>query len=216
MMSHSFKPILKPINECGLALPTVLALFMVSSVMLLAGWRNITLAQGWSRHQTERWQLKQAALNALTTTADAIASSSHQTSASLASSSSASPAFPVTLSDWALLQTQLPVNGCMEGICRPLLTLGQRRSEWLNLSPQAKSAVLESGQRILSWVEVLPCNMASNHSAPLFMYRITVIALNEERHNQVGWQAVWRPVSLPLDGQAVRLADMQRMLELLP
>jgi Tfp pilus assembly protein PilX len=63
-------------HQQGMALPIVMALFMVSSVMLLAGWRNITLAHGWSRYQMEHWQLKQASLNALTATAEAIADNS--------------------------------------------------------------------------------------------------------------------------------------------
>ena len=49
----------------GLALPTVLILCMVCSVWLLAGWRNISLAQGWGQAHTQRWQLQQAALSAL-------------------------------------------------------------------------------------------------------------------------------------------------------
>ena len=64
-------PLSKLFSQRGLTLPTVLALSMVCSVMLLACWRNITLAQAWSRHHVEQWQLRQAGLSALLTTAAA-------------------------------------------------------------------------------------------------------------------------------------------------
>ncbi|MSQ65551.1 MAG: hypothetical protein EXR37_04240 [Limnohabitans sp.] len=64
----------KIIHPKGLALPTVLALSMLSSVLLLACWRNIALSQGWSRSSVERWQLRQAALSAICRAATAISS----------------------------------------------------------------------------------------------------------------------------------------------
>ena len=200
-------------HQQGMALPTVMALFMVSSVMLLAGWRNITLAHGWSRYQMEHWQLKQASLNALTATAEAIADNSITTN-----SSTQSPAItlPSNQNEWAQLQIQLPVNGCSQGICKPLLRSGNTRVDWLKQSAQAKTLITESGQKILIWVEVIPAALNVNSNIHMFIYRITAIAMQDGRGSQTGWQAVWQPTTLPLAGQPVRLTDMQRVLELLP
>jgi Tfp pilus assembly protein PilX len=200
-------------SQNGMALPTVMALFMISSVILLAGWRNIALAHGWSRYQAERWQLKQAALDTLTTAAQAVADNHVSNSDS---ASNAHIAFPTDQSQWVQLQNQLPVNGCSLGICRPLLHLGNRRSDWLDRATQSRSAVTESGLQILYWVEVIPAQQNATPSAKLFVYRITAIAQADQRGSQSGWQAVWQPALLPQPDQAVRLADMHRVLELLP
>lgn len=72
MKRHGYQTMIVCRRDQGLALPTVLALSMVSGVLLLACWRNIALAQAWSRHHAEQWQLRQVALSALLTTADAI------------------------------------------------------------------------------------------------------------------------------------------------
>ncbi len=200
-------------TQQGMALPTVMALFMVSSVMLLSGWRNITLAHGWSRHQVERWQLKQASLNALTATAETIAG---KTVSSSDSDGETTLRLPSTHGEWSQLQNQLPVNGCKQGICRPLLDSGNGLTDWLNRNSEAKTFVTESGQKIWFWVEVFPAALTVNTNTHGFIYRITTIAMQDGRGSQAGWQAVWQPANLPLQGQPVRLADMQRVLELMP
>jgi len=213
MIFYNAKLFLLQRRQHGVALPTVMALFMISSVMLLAGWRNITLAHGWSRYQADRWQLKQAALNALTNAAQAVVDNNARLSGS---ADNATLAFPSDKAQWLQMQTQLPVNGCSQGICRPLLSLGNRRSDWLERASQAHSAVTESGQRLFYWVEVLPARQTTDTAANTFAYRLTAIAQADPRGSQVGWQAVWLPATLPQPGQSVRLADMQRVLELLP
>jgi len=213
MIFYNAKLFLMQRRQLGLALPTVMALFMISSVMLLAGWRNITLAQGRSRYQAERWQLKQSALNALTTAAQSVVDKNVRLSGS---ADNATLAFPSDKAQWLQLQTQLPANGCSQGICRPLLNLGNRRSDWLERAAQAQSAVTEAGQRVFYWVEVLPARQTNDAAANIFVYRLTAIAQLDQRGSQAGWQAVWQPATLPQPGQSVRLADMQRVLELLP
>lgn len=200
-------------TQQGMALPTVMALFMVSSVMLLAGWRNITLAHGWSRTQVERWQLKQTGLKALTATAESIAGKTVSPSDSRGETTLV---LPSTLSEWSQLQNQLPVNGCKQGICRPLLHAGNSLTDWLNRSAQAKTLAAEFGQKIWTWVEVIPAVVNVNTNNHVFVYRITTIAVQDGRGSQTGWQAVWQPATMPLPDQSVRLADMQRVLELLP
>ena len=49
-----------------------------------------------------------------------------------------------------------------------------------------------------------------------FTYRLTVVAVDSERNTQTGWQAVWQPSASSSLDTPVRLADMQRLLELIP
>jgi hypothetical protein len=57
-------------RQQGMALPTVMALSALCSVLLLAQWRSLALAEGLGRSADKRWQLQQHALTVLLTTAD--------------------------------------------------------------------------------------------------------------------------------------------------
>ena len=137
-------------QQQGLALPTVLALSILCSVLLLACWRNIALSQGWSRSSVERWQLRQAALSGICKAATAISSPAAQANNNMRLS------YPVDAAQWAQLQTRLPVNGCVQGICRPLLHLSNHRSDWLNRTSGAHSLPDQGDISLVYWVEILP------------------------------------------------------------
>jgi hypothetical protein len=185
-----------------------MALSLLSSVLLLACWRNITLSQAWSRSFAERWQLQQVALTGLCQAATALTSPSDQVPSKIS--------LPNDLAQWAKLQTQLPVNGCVQGICRPLLHLGNRRSDWLSRQSMAGSLPTLSDTGLLFWVEVIPVSTAKNPTGGAFFYRITALSQANARGTVSAWQSVWQPANMPALGQPVRLADMQTVLELLP
>jgi hypothetical protein len=196
----------------GMALPTVLALSMVSSVLLLACWRNITLAQAWSRHHVEQWQLRQAALSALLSTA---AAAMHPPSAT--ETDGKQPLhIPSTTEAWKSVHAQLPELGCANGVCLSLLDASNRRADWLGRTEGAYTVSNTAGLQLFHWVELLPNNLPKSELTKPFTYRITVVAVDSQRHTQAGWQAVWQPsAATPLD-KPMRLADLQRVLELLP
>ena len=57
---------MKPLsNQAGLALPTVMALAMMCSVLLLSEWRSLGLAEGFGRISQQRWHLQNASHAAL-------------------------------------------------------------------------------------------------------------------------------------------------------
>lgn len=197
-------------QQQGLALPTVLALSMLSSVLLLACWRNIALSQGWSRSSVERWQLRQAALSGICKAATAISSPVTPSNIPLGLS------YPVDSAQWAQLQTRLPVNGCVQGMCRPLLHLSNHRSDWLNRQTSSGSLSGPGGVSLMYWVEILPTAPSANQPGGTFTYRITVLAQSSTRNTQSAWQAVWQPASRLANEAPVRLADMQSLLELQP
>ena len=197
-------------QQQGLALPTVLALSMLCSVLLLACWRNIALSQGWSRSSVERWQLRQAALSGICKAATAIFSPAAQ------ANNNTRLSYPVDDAQWAQLQTRLPVNGCVQGICRPLLHLSNHRSDWLNRTSGASSLPDQGDISLAYWVEILPSTSNASQAGAVFTYRITALAQASGRNTQAAWQAVWQPASNTVNETAVRLADLQTVLELQP
>lgn len=198
--------------EQGLALPTVLALSMVSGVLLLACWRHSALAQAWSRHHAEQWQLRQVVLNALLTTADATLRPLGQTQAN----DQPPWRIPTTAMAWETLRAELPDSGCAHGVCSSLLDAGNLRSDWLGRTDGAYTVSDTSGLQLFHWVEILPHHLPMAGLVNPFTYRLTVVAVDSERNAQTGWQAVWQPSASSSLDTPVRLADMQRLLELIP
>ena len=60
----------EPCRQQGMALPTVMALSALCSVLLLAQWRNLALAEGLGRSADLRWRMQQQALGVLLATVD--------------------------------------------------------------------------------------------------------------------------------------------------
>lgn len=208
---HCF-PLSRRLSQQGLALPTVLALSMLSSVMLLACWRQITLAQGWSRHHLAQWQMRQVTLGAMLATADSVsrpASDAHALGKT-------PPRIPVTHAAWQSVLAALPANGCANGICQSLLEQANQRSDWLQRTAGAHAVPLANGLQLFHWVELLPNPLPLTDTSPALTYRITVVATDTQRQTQAGWQAVWQPNTPTAVDKPVRLADLQRVLELLP
>ena len=194
----------------GLALPTLLALSMLSSVLLLACWRNISLFQGWSHSSVDRWQLRQAALSGLCQVADAIRSSPAQTFPA-----STNP-WPTDTVQWFKLLTRLPANGCVQGMCQSLLHLSNLRSDWSGRQNSGKNLTASNDINLVYWVEIFPTATPIASSGSSLTYRITVLAQAPGRSLQTAWQSVWQPAPASSNPLPVRLADMQRVLELAP
>lgn len=201
---------LSPQVQRGLALPTVLALSMLSSVLLLACWRNISLYQGWSHSSVDRWQLRQAALSALCQVADSIRSTPSPNNAA------ASTPWPTDAAQWAKLKSRVPANGCVQGMCQPLLQLSNQRSDWSGRQSSGLKLPTSNGINLVYWVEILPTASPASNTVGSLTYRITVLAQAPARSSQTAWQSVWQPAVASSIPMPVRLADMQSVLELPP
>lgn len=178
----------------GLALPIVVVLSCLCSVLLLAQWRNLAMAQALGQSAGLRWQLKQSALDALRLAVDDIRLGNDDARHHMGTSSDNHAFFPTTTQQWQVLQSRLGPNDCQTGICRPLGADNPILSPWLKRLDQAQNAPAPSGQSTSYWVEILPRSISSAGDSP-FLYRITALAQNGEGGAQSGWQALWQPNS---------------------
>jgi hypothetical protein len=204
-------------TQRGLALPMVVVLSCLCSVLLLAQWRNLALAQALGHSAGLRWQLKQSALDTLRLAVDDIRLGVSDARHQMGNSSDSHAFFPATTQQWQVLQSRLGPNECQSGICRPLGSDNATLTPWLTRLDQAQIAPAPSGQSAKYWVEILPLSTTSTVN-PWFIYRITALAQNGEGGAQSGWQALWQPnpdaASRP--SPALPTVDWVRLLPLSP
>jgi len=204
-------------TQRGLALPMVVVLSCLCSVLLLAQWRNLAIAQALGQSAGLRWQLKQSALDTLRLAVDDIRLGAGDARHQMGNSSDGHAFFPTTIQQWQVLQSRLTTNECQTGICRPLGSDNATLTPWLTRLDQAQKAPSPSDQSASYWVEILPLPTANSGDA-VFIYRITALAQNGEGGAQFGWQALWQPkpddASRPLP--ALPTVDWVRLLPLSP
>ena len=202
-------------RQRGLALPMVVVLSCLCSVLLLAQWRNLAIAQALGQSAGLRWQLKHSALDTLRLAVHDIRLSAADTRHQMGAYSDSHAFFPTTTQQWQVLQSRLASNGCQAGICRPLGTDNANLAPWLARLEQAQNAPSASGQNAKYWVEVLPLSNANTGDSP-FLYRITALAQNGEGGAQSGWQALWRPSSVDVSHPPTSLLSSSEWVRLLP
>lgn len=204
-------------SQRGLALPMVVVLSCLCSVLLLAQWRNLAMAQALGQSAGLRWQLKQSALDALRLAVDDIRLGAGDTRHQMGNSSDSHAFFPTTTQQWQVLQSRLGLNECLSGICRALGSDNTTLAAWLTRLDQAQNAPAPFGQSAKYWVEIFPLP-ANTTGDPTFIYRITALAQNGEGGAQSGWQALWQPnpdnASRP--SLALPTVDWVRLLPLSP
>ena len=215
--SGVFAPCQTMKTQRGLALPMVVVLSCLCSVLLLAQWRNLAMAQALGQSAGLRWQLKQSALDTLRLAVDDIRLDAGDARHQMGNASDSHAFFPTSTQQWEVLQSRLRLQECLSGICRPLGSDNTTLAPWLTRLDQAQNAPSPIGQSAKYWVEILPLPSASQGD-PKFIYRITALAQNGEGGAQSGWQALWRPN--PDDANrpspALPTVDWVRLLSLSP
>jgi Tfp pilus assembly protein PilX len=205
-------------QQQGLALPTVMALSLMGSVMLLAEWRGLTLAEGFGQNASQRWALQQttqaALLRAVQDIQGPLTDSRHQAGSSKATQ----VFFPNSTKTWTTLQTRLGTNDCLAGICKPLGGDSHSFTPWLSRLSQAQTQVVSSSTSVHYWVEVLPLQTKWATTASPFVYRITALAQSQRPSAVVGVQALWHPTPTHAASNAVPmpLSGFIRLLSLSP
>jgi Tfp pilus assembly protein PilX len=203
--------------QAGLALPTVLALAMLCSVLLVAEWRSLALAQGFGHMAQQRWTLQQASHAALLAAVQDIrgplSDARHQPGAG----KSTQAFFPQDLSAWQTLQNRLNAQDCLSGICIPLGAESNHFGPWQARLAQAQNFSSDSRMTVVYWVEVLPLIKALATTNSPFVYRITVLAQAHDS-SVVVTQALWHPTpSHPASNATpMNLAGFKRLLQLSP
>lgn len=205
-------------RQQGLALPTVMALSLMCSLVLLAEWRGISLAEALAQSASQRFELQQATHAALLLAVQDIqgplSDSRHQPGSSKATHAF----FPNSSKTWNSLQTRLAAKDCLSGICKPLGEDSNSLTPWLGRLGQAQSPSVSATASIHYWVEVLPLQTKLATSASPFVYRITALGQGRNQATVFATQAIWHPtpshpasLSVPMP-----LSGFQRVLSLSP
>ncbi len=204
-------------QQLGLALPVVVVLSGLCSLLLMAEWRSLAWAQALGHSAALRWQLQQSALEAIRVAVEDTRKSASDSRLSMGTPSNQHAFFPRTTQEWQVLQTRLAVSDCQNGICRSLGPDNPFISPWLARLAKGQAVPAVAGQTVTYWVEILPTSTTVESQQP-FLYRITALAQSANNGPLSAWQAVWQaqpnaPASL---ASPLRLNELTRLLPLVP
>jgi hypothetical protein len=204
-------------QQHGLALPVVVVLSGLCSLLLIAEWRSLAWAQALGHSAALRWQLQQNALDTLRLAVEDIRNIATDSRHQMGTTSDQHAFFPRMTQEWQVLQTRLAVSDCQNGICRSLGPDNPFLSPWLARIGKGQTVPAVAGQTVTYWVEILPTSTTSTSEQP-FIYRITALAQSANNGPLSAWQAVWQaqpnaPASL---ASPLRLNELTRLLPLVP
>ena len=204
-------------QQVGMVLPTVLALAMLSSVLVMAEWRNLGLAEAWGQMAQQRWALQQASHAALLAAVQDIQGPLTDERHLPGKAGSTHAFFPRNTSAWKTLQARLGEQDCLSGICQPLGEDDNSYNAWKDRIANGQRFGEDAGLTVLYWVEVLPLISRLGTLSSPFVYRITVWAQNSSNAIVVS-QALWHPTPGHPASTAIpmTLSGFKRLLQLSP
>jgi Tfp pilus assembly protein PilX len=204
-------------QQVGMVLPTVLALAMLCSVLVMAEWRNLNLAEGWGQITQQRWTLQQASHAALLAAVKDIQGPLTDERHQPGKPGSTHAFFPRNTSAWKTLQARLGAQDCLSGICQPLGEDDNSYNAWKDRIANGQRFGEDAGLTLLYWVEVLPLVSRLGTLSSPFVYRITVWAQNSSNAIVVS-QALWHPTPSHPASTAIpmTLSGFKRLLQLSP
>ena len=204
-------------QQVGMVLPTVLALAMLCSVLVMAEWRNLNLAEGWGQITQQRWTLQQASHAALLAAVKDIQGPLTDERHQPGKPGSTHAFFPRNTSAWKTLQARLGAQDCLSGICQPLGEDDNSYNAWKDRIANGQRFGEDTGLTLLYWVEVLPLVSRLGTLSSPFVYRITVWAQNSSNAIVVS-QALWHPTPSHPASTAIpmTLSGFKRLLQLSP
>jgi hypothetical protein len=184
------------------------------SVLVMAEWRSLAMAEALGHSAALHWQLKQNAFNTLQTAVDDIRLSTADERHQIGAANATHAFFPHTLQEWQVLQSRLGGQECIAGICRALGKDQSLLAPWSNRMAQAQKL---PEQHSVYWVEILPLSAVVAGDPP-FLYRITALARFGDDGPVCAWQALWQPKSSmpPSLSSPMRLDGFIRLLPLTP
>lgn len=200
-----------------MVLPTVLALALLCSVLLMAEWRSLGLAEGFGQMAQQRWTLQQASHAALLAAVQDIQGPLTDARHQPGKPDATHAFFPHNTSSWKTLQVRLGKQECLSGICRPLGDDNNSYSTWQKRLKLAQTYGDDPSLTVIYWVEVLPLISRLGTLSSPFVYRITTWAQNSN-HAIVVSQALWHPTPSHPASTAIpmSLAGFKRLLQLSP
>jgi hypothetical protein len=203
--------------QLGMVLPTVLALAMLSSVLVMAAWRNLGLAEAWGQMAQQRWTLQQVSHAALLAAVQDIQGPLTDDRHLPGKVGSTHAFFPRNTSAWKTLQARLGDQDCLSGICQPLGEDDNSYMLWKNRLAHGQRYGEDAGLTVRYWVEVLPLISRLGTLSSPFVYRITVWAQNSSNAIVVS-QALWHPTPSHPASTAIpmTLSGFKRLMQLSP
>jgi hypothetical protein len=190
---------------------------MLSSVLVMAEWRNLSLAEGWGQVTQQRWTLQQTSHAALLAAVQDIQGPLTDDRHLPGKAGSTHAFFPRNTSAWKTLQARLGAQDCLSGICQPLGDDDNSYNAWKDRIANGQRYGEDAGLTVLYWVEVLPLISRLGTLSSPFVYRITVWAQNSSNAIVVS-QALWHPTPSHPASTAIpmNLSGFKRLMQLSP
>ncbi len=208
-MTHSDQPAASQPPASGIALPTVMVMLMLSSLLALAAWRSIWLNELLLQSRADAIRTQWLADATLLAGLDDVLQRTPLTAASattpvssrheMGNSDQSHVFFPKNVEALTVLRQRLGANVCQEGICAPMQPLPSNSTYWQGMT---SSAMLTSSENNISqttnalpnkyyWVEIFLQTNAQG--AQTFVYRITALTTGLKSSKSVVVQAIWVP-----------------------
>lgn len=189
----------------GIALPTVLVMLLLSSVLALSAWRSVWLNALLLRARADavrtHWATDatlQAALDDVLQRdpmAQTVSAAAHASRHDMGAPQQQHVFFPKDANELNVLRQRLGTEGCREGICAPLKPLPSTTTFWKNKTSAAMPVTFEQTLPSIGnacyWVEVFLLNDANQTLA--WVYRITAMVTGLKSTQPVVLQAIWLP-----------------------
>ena len=211
-MTHSIKRSASR-SEFGMALPTVMVMLLLSSLLALTAWRSMWLNEWLLRSRADAMRTQwaadatlQAALDdVLASHSDATAASPMSLRHNMGSADQDHVFFPKNTQELSVLRQRLGAQMCREGICAPSQPLPSKAMYWQNMLTSAIPLSAQSnaslGKSTHYWIEIFLQN--DTHNDPPFVYRITAMATGLKSAQPVVLQAIFMPREANLSANAV-------------
>lgn len=189
----------------GIALPTVLVMLLLGSLLALTAWRSVWLGELLVRARADAVRTQWAADATLHVALDdvlqrgpltqTVTSAGDAPRHDMGASDQRHVFFPKDANELNVLRQRLGTEDCREGICAPLRPLPSKATYWHNKTstalPIADENILFPVGHARYWVEVFLQNDANQTLS--WVYRITAMATGLKSNQPVVLQAIWLP-----------------------
>lgn len=190
-----------PINSsCGFALPMVMAMLMLGSLLTLNAWRDAWLAELRLQARSDDVRSRFIAEVVIQLALKDLLNTGPANSASAIRHQPGGPAqthvfFPTTNTEIKELRLRLGSDECREGICAPLYPRLTPAAYWITHKSGCQTPILSSPDVWLSnscyWIEIFL--KENNTQADEWVYRITALSPSMRTSQPLVLQAIWLP-----------------------
>ena len=204
--NNTTSPLVRP---HGIALPTVMVMLLLSSLVVMTAWRSLWLNELFLQARAEAVRTQWAADAVLHMALDDVLQRAPLSNASASAVTdlrhdpgpldSLQVFFPKSDQELHLLRERLGTDDCREGICAPRQVLPSQASYWQSKTNAAMAVAaiegLYANGQACYWVEVFL--QSGSGATPAWVYRITSLVKGVKAAQPVVVQAIWWPSAAP-------------------